>query len=207
MAEYVRKVVIWSGGPDSTVVLHAAALEASPKKPVIALGVTGHPQLDTSEQVAESRARKAYLKLAKKRGLHIDYKTVEIRGSAAMVVKPESVDAGAQAPMWLCFLAPYFGENDLVSFGYIASDSFWHGRHQFEMAMKAVAKLMGVTVTYHYPLEWWKKSEVVDYLSRNKIPKTCYWTCMYPRGRRRCGKCKKCLEWAAGVAQWKAKAD
>jgi NH3-dependent NAD+ synthetase len=61
-----RTVVLWSGGLDSTIVLHQAALATYSKSdPVIALSIRSHLGGPKNRFNGQTKARENYLKFAK----------------------------------------------------------------------------------------------------------------------------------------------
>jgi hypothetical protein len=79
-----------------------------------------------------------------------------------------------------------------VLFGYIRGDDHWHGRHQFDSAFAALAAVACSDTSLEYPLEWERKSDVLDRLDRAGVPRDAWWTCDMPFGSKACGACSKC---------------
>jgi len=185
------KLVVWSGGLDSTFLLTKIAEEFSSKKfPVLAYSfVTDF--LNSNKVIMENRARKNYLRWAKKRGFHIDYKEVSITFSTI----PNK--GWAQGLSWFSFIIPFIPNDCDVYFGYIQGDSIWLAVNYFHEAYKNLSyvgdkKNTKLCYPFSYKKKWEIVKEVVDY----GIPKKCFWTCEEPEKKKgkikKCGKCEPC---------------
>jgi 7-cyano-7-deazaguanine synthase in queuosine biosynthesis len=212
-----RRVVLWSGGLDSTLVLHGLALESTNNwqvrgyYPIHTFSIDVHPQIEKVQLAAQRVARKRYLAWATKKskqhspspGLWLQHHDLELTDHTS-----EEANSSGQAHLWLSMLVPYLRDGDLVHFGYIRGDDFWHYRTVFVRALHAMAEMCQIKVTPVFPLEWEWKPEVVAKLLEYNIPSNTYWTCESPvkKGRQilPCGKCHKCHELAVGVGKHEA---
>jgi len=187
----MRHVVMWSGGIDSTVLLHRLALNSSLQNPIIALTIEHH-QIHDDQQQSQRRAQVEYLKFAKAKGLHIDHRKIYVKGTIG-------TDGYAGQPiLWFCHAVPYFKYEDEVHFAYIRKDDFWHIRERFEVALEAIRAIYGFgqnnSVKLCFDLEWKDKSDIWKEFQSYKIPNRCIWTCEESKNGKPCGKCKKCKE-------------
>ena len=183
----MRHVVMWSGGIDSTVLLHRLALNSSLQNPIIALTIEHH-QIYNDQQKSQGQAQKEYLRFAKARGFHIKHGKIYVKGT----IGTEALFA--QPMLWLCHIAPYLKDEDNVHFAYIRHDDFWHIKDRFELALDGIMAIRGYKITLCLDLEWKDKEEIWKEFKGEKIPLSCIWTCEYSKNGKPCGKCKKCKE-------------
>jgi len=185
----MRHIVVWSGGMDSTVLLHyVARYAATVERPVVALTLD-HPYLHRDQMRMQEIAQTEYLAWAKKKGLCIQHTVVKL------VLRGEAEDqTWGQPPMWLSHLAPLFGDKDKIYFGYLKRDVFWHGVEEWDWAWKGLDKLYRRETTYVCDFEYKEKWEILQKLQEYRIPKRCWWTCEHPDGKKPCGRCHKCRE-------------
>ncbi len=186
------KVVVWSGGLDSTLLL-AHELATQPRGGVKAITLAGHLQLPHDQLACERVARAEFKKWARARGWKFRHETVRVKTSGNI-----HNDVG-QSGIWLSHLMPYLQGGDTALFGYIRGDDFWHWRHLFVAAFGALAAshFVGSSLLVNFPLEWHRKRDVVEGARLYRLPRRCWWTCEKPVGderNRRCGRCSKCRE-------------
>jgi 7-cyano-7-deazaguanine synthase in queuosine biosynthesis len=194
-----RNVVIWSGGVDSTWVLDHYAGVSSEDYPVVALSVAKHPNLSREHLCVQNEVQKRYLKHAKKKGYHIKHEIVSVSGSFLLYADTEK---GLGQPLiWYSCLLPCVKDGDVVHFGYVRNDCFWHNRAVFENAFDSLCKLKGIEASLNYPLEWDRKVDVLERLRKAKVPNNCWGSCDYPKGKRSCGVCSKCESITDGRAK------
>jgi 7-cyano-7-deazaguanine synthase in queuosine biosynthesis len=185
-----RYVVLWSGGADSTLVLNDYSKVSSEGYPLIALSITGHPNLHGPFVKAQNAAQKRYLKFAKRKGYHIKHYRMKVGGN---FVWGGDHSGTAQPTVWLGALAHVIGHNDTVLAGYTQNDGFWHFNHQFREAFKAICALKELKgVTIEFPLEYTEKKNVLRRLVDGKIPASCWFSCDSTRNSKPCGRCSKC---------------
>jgi len=213
MAKMARNIVVWSGGADSTWLLHHWAGASSEDHRVVALTVRHHRFLSKPFLKAQRKAQEAYLKLAKKRGYHIDHQMIRVDGHFSWGVDVNSGPRGrgcptAQAIMWLYAIMQVVGDGDKVLVGYIKGDSFWHYRDEFARTFDAMCKLKGVRATLVYDLEWQSKPDILRLLKKARIPQRCWFSCeSVGEDGKACGNCSKCDEIAYAKKHWQYKTD
>ncbi len=180
------RVVIWSGGLDSTLLL-VNELAHHPGS-VRALTLVGHHQLSREQQKAEAKARREFKAWAKEKGWTFRHNEVRV------TTKADATQQVGQSGLWLAHLAPYVDPGDIMLFGYIRGDDFWHGRHLFVDAFGAMKRShYAGQALIQFPLEWYRKQDVLAGAKRYRIPSRCWWTCETNRPRKRaCGRCVKC---------------
>lgn len=188
------KIVVWSGGADSTLILLDELLRTRGVG-VVALTLE-HPQInDAPQRALQSRARLAF-----KRWLRKTHQ-ISFEHRQPQVLLPKECFAGryvGQHGLFLAHLFPYMApqgaEKVEVLFGYIRGDDHWHGRHEFRQAFSALADMAyaGPQMSLEYPLEWTRKEEVLDRLAKAKVPPEAWFTCDNPVAGKACGRCLKC---------------
>jgi len=190
MVSAVSNVVVWSGGADSTALLHHYAGISCEDYPIRAISVTGYPYISKKQITLQMSAMKNYMVFAKKKGYHINFETVKVSGNFTYTAK----NVPPQTAMWVGAVMPCVSDGDTLMFGYIKHDGVWHFRDKLEGAFNAICALKGIEAKIAFPFEWTHKYQILDRLKRAKVPKMCYWTCEDPSGSKYCGKCDKCLE-------------
>lgn len=204
--EMGSNIVVWSGGADSTWVLHHYAGVSSEDYPVRALSIASHPYLSKPFMKAQAVARNNYLALAKKRGYHIKYEKMTVGGNWIWKKPPDSFEHNTAQPlMWLSALSQAVGDGDSVLMGYIRGDCFWHTRSEFEKAFKAICELKGVNATLKYPVEYDSKASVLLKLKKAKVPASCWFSCEDTKDGTPCNECVCCDEIKAAKASWEYK--
>jgi hypothetical protein len=209
-----QRVVIWSGGADSTLAL-AQSLQhflGDPKvvRPskrqkvcqnnVVALTLLT-PDAGSPEQVeAEAQSRATFIRWADRHGWSFRHETIKM--DTGTCPTPHGPGVG-QHVLWLMHLLPYalgFSGSGIVQivFGYIKRDQFWHTVHSFRAVIQWFADLTERDVRLRLPLEWHEKCQVLDELKALRVPDEAWWTCEEPVRRRGklvpCNVCSKCVE-------------
>jgi len=183
-----RYIVAWSGGLDSTALLHWYATTSSEAYQVVAVSVIGHPNLNKFQLSLQNKAQARFLKYAKSKGYHIEHRKIKIGGSG---IWDGPSDGTGQPILWALAIAASLRDNDTVLMGYICKDDFWHYKHQFLKLFNAICEFKGVKATIEFPFEWVEKAEVIDKIA--KVPKNCWFSCDRTNNNKPCGICKKCL--------------
>lgn len=199
-------IVLWSGGADSTLVLHQYAGASAEDYPVRAISVKSHPYLGSPFMAAQNKARGLYLDFAKGRGYHIKHEEVDVSGDFEFLTA-EHGEYLAQPIMWLSVLFQVVGNEDNVLLSYIKSDIFWHRRHEFEEAFKALLKLKNIKATIEYPVEFYEKADVLRELKREKVPNNAWFVCESTTNGELCGQCCKCDEIKYAKKHWRYKSE
>jgi 7-cyano-7-deazaguanine synthase in queuosine biosynthesis len=194
-----RHVIFWSGGADSTLLLHRLATNSSATWPIVALTANFDQPANLNEHQfkAQRDAQSRFLDLAKSRGHHIEQVIVDVKS------KFDLADNCGQPMLWLGTLMPYVRDHDEVHFGYIRPDTVWHVRDQFVDAFQAFAKLgQAENAKPVFDLEWETKENVLSKLKEARIPLNCFWSCEnVTENGYACGRCSKCYEFMFGVAE------
>jgi len=189
----MRNLVVWSGGCDSTLVLHNLAKLSSKDSPVIAISVDWKEKLDSMKVLKEKEARNNYLTYAKQKGFHIKNYTVTL--SSTLGIKASGY---TQVCLWFCAIMPFIENGDKIYFGYHRGDGFWGCSSNIHYAFEQLSCIRSLKkVEIKYPLAADSKCEVLKKLFALKIPRKCFWWCESPVKKRNgivmCGKCNPCI--------------
>lgn len=179
--------VIWSGGYDSTCLLHALA-KWFPDKQIIAISV----YCDCiANKKRDNKARTKIKQLFKKQGIkNILYRQVYIKLPAL-----GCCNGLAQPAIWLSII-PYttFGDYSAVCFGYIREDDIWHFIEPFKQVFYNMAKItQNNKAQLYFPLEFTSKVDVLSYLKYHGLFDACS-TCEQEdfNNDKPCGVCASC---------------
>jgi len=191
-------LVLWSGGCDSTLLLHQVASEkATRDDPVRALSIV-HDQVPANKEQAQ--ARKNILKEFKRRGLHVVHSTVRVKTTGLFSVKG---GGNTQAVLWLGLAVPYLFKDEDLYAGYIRGDDYWHYEGWLQEAFKNLKHAKYLKGRLRTPLEWLTKGEVIKELKQKKLLRLT-WYCENPKKNGKpCGKCHSCKVHRTGVWQLK----
>ena len=114
-----NKLVVWSGGLDSTTLLNQFAKDSTKERPVLTLSFETD-FLQDNKVVKEREARKNYLKYAKKMGYHIDSRTIKVQSDISVTRK-----GWPQQVFWMSFILPFIPEDSDVNIGFVQGDCVW----------------------------------------------------------------------------------
>jgi len=192
-----KKLVVWSGGLDSTLLLDNLAKESTKENPVETISFLPN-FIDSGKMKAEKRARRNYLYYAKRKGYHIKNKTIRVSGNAQ-----PTYTGWAQQLCWLSFILPYIPDDCDVYFGFVQGDGVWRAvNHFYEIFTQFKYVRHAVNVELHFPFDDKKKWEVLRDFRKARIPYDCFWTCEHPKVTvvnslstriEACRKCEPCL--------------
>jgi 7-cyano-7-deazaguanine synthase in queuosine biosynthesis len=214
------RLVLWSGGCDSTLALYEAlssqkiwavkqrnVKEIEQRPDVCALSIVHHAIDCQGEQ---RRAREALKKEFKRRGLVCNYYDLEVRGTFT----PSTGSGGGspQGRLWLSVATPYlWGDDQDLVLG-------WHKGEldriaEFRALFDALQRLGGKTGRLEFPLAHYDRRWILYALKEYGLLDLC-WYCEYrgegshnkpPRKllKAPCGTCEKCMDFEA--ARWSIK--
>lgn len=185
-------IVFWTGGWDSTALLHKMAVDYGTKeKPIVALSIKSE---NISQFSVEEKHRKVLKDILLNKGLHINFQEIEITTTNIDLSPLELTYAGLAQPnlllypMWELFLY-----NDInICLGYVKEDDIWHYISEFKKVFYNMAKIQMSNAKLYLPLEWVSKDDIMDYL--NSIDLFDYtWYCEYPdENGKPCNECASC---------------
>lgn len=187
-------LVVWSGGCDSTLVLHDLAKKQGN---VRALSIR-HINVPAAKE--SDRARTRLLSRLQKKGLNIDHTTIDVN-QCESDVQIEALDGGcAQPVLWLAIAVGYLREKEDLYFGHHRGDDFWEFRSAFEAAFRALQKIRGGKGKIVYPLRAFHKADILKRLQALSLYRDC-WYCENPRDGKRCGRCRPCITHRTAIWQ------
>ena len=197
----IKHILMWSGGYDSTLLLHTLAKKSSSKNPVHAFSILKYPCLGEPQLEKQQEARLNYLKFAKGKGFHIVTESIEV------ISNIDLRDGGRYQPLlWLISVLPYVEKDYHVHFAYVRGDDFWHHNQQISQVFYDLLRITGLQypdVQLIYDFEWKRKHQVLEEIKKEGIPKDCFWTCENPvtiKGKIvACGKCVCCRNYKAAL--------
>ena len=176
-----KRLILWSGGCDSTLVL-LWALQA--KNAQIRTISFTHPQLGANLEQTAARA-KLKKKLEKKYGT---FKSLEFSLGDGHVNQYGMV----QPVMWITNAAMTLFKDEDLLVGYIRGDDIWHHRSEVLSIFNTCKKLSGKEGELLFPLEWLDKNKVIGYLYEEGLLKDTFW-CEHPKSiGQSCGECSSC---------------
>lgn len=191
-------LVLYSGGCDSTIVLHDLLKERIQNysaSNITALAIN-HAQVPANTQ--NKAARLSFIEEMKSRELDkcFHYQEVNIDGSANVGGIGEY---GLSQPIvWSTLAMLYIQNNETIYFGYHAGDDFWLHKNAFEDAIMNICKVCNKTIKIEYPLRQDNKSDIIKKLKSRGLYDMC-WYCEYPvssqsssKGYEPCGNCVPC---------------
>lgn len=204
-----RKVVVFSGGYDSTLALAEVVIAANPDEDeVIALSFVHHSTGD-AKLVREHEARVLILK-----ELRDHFPQVKLRQMEVDIRIPWDLGSGAnskglsQPIFWICNTIPLLKEKDIVYLGYIQSDqAMTHLDDIRSMWQHALAIQEYKLVELKLPNKMASKAEVLTALMRGYPYLVDFCTSCESLGmldgHERCGQCTPCrhmIEALMGIA-------
>ena len=176
-----NRLVLWSGGCDSTLVL-LWALQAK-NAHVRTISLT-HPQLGANAEQAAAR-KKLKKKLEKKYG---KFGSLEFSLGDGVINQYGMV----QPVMWITNAAMTLLEHEDLMVGYIKGDDVWHYQSEIFTIFQICQKLTKKKGEILFPLEWVDKGEVIRYLHEEGLLKDTFW-CERPKSIGiLCGECGSC---------------
>ena len=190
-------MVCWSGGCDSTLLLHhAARIYGTPSAPVRALSINSD---QVTGAVKESQVRKRLMRKFKKMGLHI--KQVELSITADKGIGMLNYGL-SQAVMWLMGTQA-LEEKESLALGYIKGDDWPQHIEAFQSVFDTLQRVNSRTGNLWLPLIHTEKRGVLHQLRELELLDLTWW-CGVPKRKRRkepCGECKSCM--THETALWK----
>jgi len=185
--EWKKELLIaWSGGADSTAIIHQALHKGYS---VSTVGIN-HPQIIAS--TPQKYARSQILKL-----LQLEFGNERIHHVEITLPDLEISDTGGcpQAALWASIVPLIITrEQDLV-FGYIRQDDIWHYKESLERGIHALSKVKDSIISIRYPLEWNYKIEILQYLRHYELDQLIYYcqNIVPDINMRCCNSCKTVL--------------
>lgn len=203
-----RVLVCWSGGCDSTLLLHEAArVHGTPQSPVRAVAITCD---QVTARAREKRARARLLREFRKQGLHVALTEIHIETVSGNGIATYGLP---QAILWL-YASQMLGSDEHLALGYVRGDDWTVHQREFLHVFDSLQRIGGRAGRLLFPLCYIEKRAVLGELSERKLLDLTWWCEIPPehKGREPCGKCHSCQRhetalWqlerhGAGYAQW-----
>ena len=198
-------LVCWSGGCDSTLLLHHLAREhGTPERPVRAVSFNVDQVGSSREQ---AKARCLLLREFKRRGLHVEVTTLSLGVEEGKGLRHDGLP---QAVIWL-LATQCLRPAEHLAMGYLRADGGDWGQHrgEFLSVFRALQRVADRTGDFWTPLSGTQKRGVLHQLRELGLLEMTTW-CEFPergakprkRGglRRPCGACASCQ--AHDTALW-----
>ncbi len=192
-------IIPWSGGLDSTCLLHYVATHYTGSGNIIAFSIE-HKQIP--QWKTEVRVRTNLKKLFEKEGLKINYRIAKMEVDNGPVNNGGRCRGIQQAPNFLgalsCLLAY---KNTAVLWGCVNGDDFNFYHEKFKVAFNALAYIVGGEAKLHYPLIWVRKIELIEYVKHTNLIDHI-WCCEEIERVEPCGKCNSCVRHEEALRGW-----
>lgn len=188
-------LVCWSGGCDSTLLLHhTARLYGTPKSPVRALTIRSD---QVGSDMREAAARQSLLKRFKKDGLHIEVNEVQIKTLQGNGLHSNGLP---QAVLWL-LATQALRDGDSLALGYVRGDDYAAEVEAFRSVFDTLQRVSHRTGALWLPLLSTEKRGVLHQLRELKLLDLCWWCEMRlgPKKKLPCGECASCETHEMGV--------
>lgn len=186
-------VCMWSGGCDSTLVLHQllTTLKETGDKRTVTTFSFCHAQLGEPKMDAELTARMSYTAFAKKSELPLGLNKV-------IAIDRHNISATTgscpQPALWVSHVIPYIEDNSILFLGYHRGDDFWsYGVfNPWAQAFIGLSRLFNKKIECRTPLHWASKVEIIRQLkTANIYDHTWYCEGCQSNGKP-CGNCTPC---------------
>lgn len=208
-------VILWSGGLDSTLCLYNAC-KHFPTRRVIAVSVHVEamgPNKMKREQTARKKIRE-YFNSMHLNFQHMCIKVCEPVGDVdyalAIVHEPEYSFSNirrtlaCQPLFFIPNLLPFFPQHCELWISNIRDDSeYWMIKHDVDSMINHMAAIAHKQVNIHYPLQYFKKWEVLEAISLS-CPDVLelFTSCENTTTADNCGYCTPCVNLRNAVLEW-----
>lgn len=174
-----KLAVLWSGGCDSTVILHYLLnnKDIVENYEIRTFSFDINKPLDETES-RDKQARKQILVEFEKRKLPTFNHTEHILSQKEPVATIHTQNGGySQQSVWACISPIYLYPDEDLYIGYIRGDDAVNNR-ELSDAFYTCQKTMGHTGLLYYPLSLFYKEEILNYLIKHNLRSlvnTCSW--------------------------------
>jgi len=187
-----NSLVVWSGGCDSTLVLHDLARHSSEAHPVRAVSFE-HNQVPCAKE--QYYARNRVLKVLRDRGHHIQLATIKVDVSDTGAFQFRGEGSNPQAVFWTLATQLLRDDEDLY-FGYTRGADWWRdGR--FARIFTEYQCAAGRRGCLYQPLGTMDRPAILHRLEKAGLLKLVWWCEGGALGGKKvrknpCGKCRSC---------------
>lgn len=181
----MNKIVIWSGGNDSTLVLWNE-LEEHGK---VEAWTFDWQCVHKLQRDCEGRARSRFETKVQEMGWELSSKVITIAHSEIIPYGHTVMHTALFVPM-VVYLAPV---ESIIFWGFCFGDDFWQFKTLFEWIKHYQCELMQKKINFEYPLYGKKKYEILNEIRELGL-QDCVWSCESPKeSLQPCGKCNCCI--------------
>lgn len=183
MWEGEKRLVVWSGGCDSTAALIWALRAKNAQVRTISFD---HFQLGAMPEQKRARA-KIKKKLQKKYG---HFSALEYSLGDVVFEQGEGL---IQPLMWITSSCMALQNDEDLMVGWVKSDDLWHYKEEVFTLFQTCQKLLGKKGKLLCPCEWYDKSIIFEALKEDGVLTDVFW-CEKPTNGRVCygRKCPSC---------------
>lgn len=185
----MKNCVVWSGGLDSTLVLHELIKQKAEDVSTISFV---SDTFGSRKQELEKHARISYMKNVSKElitneEIPIVFPYTNIKG------KNESL---CQQPFMISLISLFGKPNTIYHFGYHKGDDFFSMHSQHMKVFENISEIMGEkNIKLSFPLKFMNKWEIIDWIEYYGL-ENYVWKCETPEnssnGYSECGDCVPC---------------
>jgi 7-cyano-7-deazaguanine synthase in queuosine biosynthesis len=189
MIMHKGRIVFWSGGYDSTLLVWKEAQRAKDDRTeVVSTWSLRWDRLDEKKMESERLCREAFTEFVKSElKVTIVNKSIDFKHE----INPGG-DGSMQAALFVPLCAYLAPEDSTILFGFHKGDDYWQTWHTFDYVRRYIAESMHKEVSFEFPLQGMKKYVVIQEIRRLGLERFC-WTCETPDGvMRECGNCIPC---------------
>jgi hypothetical protein len=192
------RIIFWSGGYDSTLLVHQEVLKYIEEGPIkrsdVLQGAVKTWTLDWSliepkKTKSEELCRKSFIDYAREvYKVEIDNRVIQCNNF------PDPGGSGVLQASWFIPLCTYLAPSEsTIVFGFHAGDDFWQHWGPLDYVRHYLAEAMEKKVTFEFPLKTFRKWWIVKEIRSAGLERFC-WTCEDPKEiMQPCGKCIPCV--------------
>lgn len=185
-------MILWSGGCDSTLILHDALAERRKLTdsnswvwPVVTLAIAQDGVAALDEQRAARNAIRAELE---KRGDVWKHLEVHVSVDGGYILEFPGL---SQPQLWISVAHSYLGKAEPLIVGWHDGDHVWSRMADVRTAFEALQRIGGRTGQIETPLRYDRKSNIIKRLKATGLYDLT-WYCEAPKDGRRCEGHKVC---------------
>lgn len=176
-----KRLVVWSGGCDSTAALIWALRAKNAQIRTISFS---HHQLGAMPEQKRARA-KIKKKLQKKYGT---FESLECSLGDVIILTEGLI----QPLMWITSSCMALSADEDLMVGWVKADDVWHYKTEIHMLFQTLQGLLEKKGKLLCPCEWYDKSIIFEVLKEEKLLTDVFW-CESPTSKGQpCQKCPSC---------------
>jgi len=182
-----KRLVVWSGGYDSTLVLWNELIKNKEAHAISFL----LPNVSSMKQSSEMVCRERFKDRAIENGFKLHHKTVAITYDDFMI---QDIGIYPLQMLWLMLGMWMASAKTTLIYGYVKRDDFWMNEDKFMSLIKHINDIMDKKIEIEFPLRETSKYEIYKNIYGLKL-EDCVWTCEIPASPMvPCGKCESCIK-------------